>query len=66
MDAKEFKSMLKQVLKESGSLDIKVDDYGYVMIKLKIDGEEILRSQSIDLLNEIKYAKDDREARAWT
>ena len=59
-----MKEELVKLLKQM-NLEIKVDDYGYVQATLSLDGEEILSSNSIDLLEEIQDAKDSKEASCW-
>ena len=66
MDKEILKSLLIDILKESGKLEIEVDEYGYVQISLSIDEQTILESNSIDLESEIKDAKSWKEAQAWT
>lgn len=60
-----MKEELIKILKESGSLELNVHDDGYVDVVFKIDGEEILKTMTIDLIEEVEQAKSARESRAW-
>jgi hypothetical protein len=60
-----MKEELIKILKESGSLELNVHDDGYVDVVFKIDGEEILKTETIDLVEEVEQAKSARESRAW-
>lgn len=58
-----MKEELIKILKESGSLELNVHD-GYVDVVFKLDGEEILKTETIDLVEEVEQAKSARESRA--
>lgn len=60
-----MKEELIKILKESGSLELNAHDDGYVDVVFKIDGEEILKTETIDLVEEVEQAKSARESRAW-
>ena len=57
MDKEQFKIFLSEVLKESGKLELEVTEYGDVYIALKIDNKEILKSEIIDIKQNIEESK---------
>lgn len=60
-----MKEELIKILKESGSLELNVRDDGYVNVVFKIDGEEVMKTETIDLVGEVESAKSSYEAKFW-
>ena len=55
MEKNKLKELLKEVLKESGSLSIKVTASDDINVTLLIDDEIILESNYVDIIGDIKY-----------
>ena len=55
MEKNELKELLKEILKESGSLSIKVTASDDINVTLLIDDEVIIESNYVDIIGDIKY-----------